>query len=239
MWTALGVLCLLLAATGTVAQTREEKAQMMLDEIRRSVRESAAYTGRSELNDRTLAAMAEVPREAFVPAHLKELAYLNRPLPIAEGQTISQPLIVALMTDLLEPAPDHIVLEVGTGSGYQAAVLSRLVQQVYTIEILPVLADGARTVLAQLGYDNVTVRTGDGYAGWPEQAPFDGIIVTAAPDEIPQPLVDQLKPGGRLVIPVGPVHGAQELLLVEKTASGELEQRAVLPVAFVPLTGER
>jgi len=214
-----------------------ERAQM-LDEIRRSVRESASYTGRDKLNPATLEAVSAVPREEFVPPGQRAMAYENRPLPIGEGQTISQPLIVALMTDLLEPEPDHIILEVGTGSGYQAAVLAQLVKHVYSVEIIPELTARAREALTRLNYTNVTVRTGDGYAGWPEHAPFDGIIVTAAPDEIPPPLLEQLKPGGRLILPVGPISGFQELILVEKDASGKLQQRSVLPVAFVPLTGD-
>ena len=220
------------------AETAAQRAGM-LDAIRHSVRETADYTGRAQLDDRVLEAMGTVPREAFVPTARQHLAYRNTPLPIAAGQTISQPLIVALMTDLLDPEPDDIILEVGTGSGYQAAVLAQLVGQVYSVEIIRELADGARRVLTDLGYANVQVRHGDGYAGWPEQAPFDGIIVTAAPEEIPPPLLRQLKPGGKLVIPVGEVHGYQELLLVEVDAAGEISQRSVLPVRFVPLTGER
>lgn len=234
------VLLFALAAAGPngSADTARERAQM-LEDIRRSVKESAGYTGREELSERTMAAMAAVPREAFVPADQKPMAYLNRPLPIGRGQTISQPLIVALMTDLLDPEPGDVVLEVGTGSGYQAAVLGQLVKQVYTIEVIPELASGARAAIETLGYDNITVRAGDGYAGWPEHAPFDGIIVTAAPDEIPPPLIEQLTTGGKLVIPVGPVHGFQQLMLVEKDAGGKLRERAILPVAFVPLTGDR
>lgn len=225
------------SAEGTADVARERT--QMLEDIRRSVRESAAYTGREELSEATMAAMAAVPREAFVPAAQKPLAYLNRPLPIGLGQTISQPLIVALMTDLLDPEPGDVVLEVGTGSGYQAAVLAQLVKQVYTVEIIPELAARARAAITSLGYDNIAVRAGDGYAGWPQHAPFDGIIVTAAPDEIPPPLVEQLKAGGKLVIPVGPVHGFQQLVLVEKRDDGTLQRREVLPVAFVPLTRGR
>jgi len=211
----------------------------MLEAIRESVRSSASYTGRSKLSDRVLAAMASVPREDFVLPAYRHQAYDNTPLPIEAGQTISQPLIVALMTDLLDPQPADIMLEVGTGSGYQAAVLSGLVDQLYSIEIVEELADSAAAVLANLGYDNVTVRAGDGYAGWPEHAPFDGIIVTAAADKIPPPLLQQLKPGGKLVIPVGAEHGYQELLLVEVDESGEISKRSILPVRFVPLTGDR
>jgi protein-L-isoaspartate(D-aspartate) O-methyltransferase len=210
--------------------------QDMLEAIERSVRDSAEYTGRSELSDKVMGAMASVPREEFVLPEYRHLAYLNRPLPIAAGQTISQPLIVALMTELLEPQPDDVILEVGTGSGYQAAVLAGLVKQVYSIEIVPELAESAARVLSRLGYANVTVRAGDGYAGWPEHAPFDGIIVTAAAEQLPPPLLEQLKPGGKLVIPVGEHNGFQELLVVEVDESGEINRETVLPVAFVPLT---
>jgi len=210
----------------------------MLEAIRDSVRESADYTGRATLSDRVMAAMAAVPREEFVLPAYRRRAYDNTPLPIAAGQTISQPLIVALMTDLLDPQPGDVILEVGTGSGYQAAVLSHLVRHVYSVEIIGELADTAATVLKRLGYGNVSVRAGDGYAGWPEHAPFDGIIVTAAADEIPPPLLKQLKPGGKLVIPVGTEYGYQELLLVEVDESGQPRERSVLPVRFVPLTGD-
>ena len=213
--------------------------QQMLDAIRHSVRESASYTGRDALSDRVMAAMATVPREEFVLPAYRHLAYENSPLPIEAGQTISQPLIVALMTDLLEPEPGDVVLEVGTGSGYQAAVLAGLVDRVYSIEIVESLAASAADTLERLGYDNESVRAGDGYARWPEHAPFDGIIVTAAAEHIPQPLLDQLKPHGKLVIPVGEEHGYQELLLVQVDENGEVERRSVLPVRFVPLTGER
>jgi protein-L-isoaspartate(D-aspartate) O-methyltransferase len=211
----------------------------MLEAVRESVRESAGYTGRSELSERVLDAMAAVPREEFVLPEYRQLAYLNRPLPIAAGQTISQPLIVALMTELLETGPDDVVLEVGTGSGYQAAVLSGLVAHVYSIEIVEELADSASRVLRRLGYDNVTVRAGDGYAGWPEHAPFDGIIVTAAAAALPPPLLEQLKPGGRIVIPVGEQRGYQELRVVEVDEAGHIASESVLPVAFVPLTRDR
>jgi protein-L-isoaspartate(D-aspartate) O-methyltransferase len=211
----------------------------MLEAIRESVRSSASYTGRNELSAGVIAAMASVPREEFVPPAYRHLAYDNSPLPIDAGQTISQPLIVALMTDLLDPQPGDIMLEVGTGSGYQAAVLSELVDHLYTIEIVEELAASATKVLAKLGYNNVTVRAGDGYAGWPEHAPFDGIIVTAAAEKIPPPLLQQLKPGGKLVIPVGADRGYQELLLVEVDEHGDIEKRSVLPVRFVPLTRKR
>ena len=213
--------------------------EAMLEAIATSVRESRSYTGLEALAPRVMAAMAAVPREQFVLPAYRHLAYQNTPLPIAAGQTISQPLIVALMTHLLDPQPGDVVLEVGTGSGYQAAVLAELVSQVYSVEIVEELATEAAGVLARLGYDNVTVRAGDGYAGWPEHAPFDGIIVTAAAEEIPPPLLQQLKPGGKLVIPVGEEHGYQELLLVEVGDNGQVRERSMLPVRFVPLTGER
>ena len=211
----------------------------MLDAIRESVRNSADYTGRTELSTRVMDAMGAVAREEFVLPQYRHLAYQNTPLPIEAGQTISQPLIVALMTELLDPQPGDVVLEVGTGSGYQAAVLAHLVKHVYSVEIVEELADSAAEVLQRLDYNNVTVRAGDGYAGWPQHAPFDGIIVTAAAGEIPPPLLQQLKPGGKLVIPVGEEHGYQELLLVEVDEAGEISRQSVLPVRFVPLTGER
>jgi protein-L-isoaspartate(D-aspartate) O-methyltransferase len=185
---------------------------------------------------RVLRAMQRVPRHEFVPQRLRATAYADHPLPIGNGQTISQPYIVALMTELVRPRPDSKVLDVGTGSGYQAAVLAELSEQVYSIEIVEPLADEARQRLKSLGYDNVTVRYGDGYRGWPEQAPFDVIVVAAAPPQVPPLLLEQLAPGGRLVIPVG--RYAQDLLLIEKTAAGELRRRKVAGVAFVPMTGE-
>ena len=187
-------------------------------------------------NPRVIKALRTVPRHLFVPPALRSEAYVDTPLPIGHNQTISAPSIVAKMTELLEPDPDDIVLEIGTGSGYQAAVLSRLVKHVYTIEIIPELAESARKRLEELGYKNVTVKCGDGYKGWPEHAPFDGIIVTCAPTDIPQPLVQQLKEGGRMVIPVGDLW-AQELYLLRKER-GKIVKRAVLPVVFVPMTGE-
>ena len=234
------VACLLLVVTmaSTLAEIPPER-EAMLEAIRTSVRDSADYTGRSELSDQVMGAMAIVPREEFVLPHYRHLAYRNTPLPIEAGQTISQPLIVALMTELLEPQATDVILEVGTGSGYQAAVLAELVEHVYSIEIIEELATSAAQTLKRLDYDNVTVRAGDGYAGWPEHAPFDGIIVTAAAEHLPPPLLKQLKPGGKLVIPVGEHQGYQELLVVEVDADGEVMRKAVLPVRFVPLTGDR
>jgi protein-L-isoaspartate(D-aspartate) O-methyltransferase len=202
-----------------------------------TVENLAATAGpRPALDRKVLQAMRKVPRHRLVPEEVRPKAYQNIPLPIGYEQTISQPYIVALMTDLLEVKPEHVVLEVGTGSGYQAAVLSRLVRQVYTIEIIQPLAERARKQLAELGYPNIVVRAGDGYAGWPEHAPFDRIIVTAGASHVPQPLIDQLKTGGKMVIPVGKSWNELDLTLVEKTKSGRLKTRKVLPVAFVPLT---
>jgi len=194
--------------------------------------------GRGIHDERVLRQMAEVPRHRFVPEPERELAYADSALPIAEGQTISQPYVVALMTQALEPKPTDRVLEVGTGSGYQAAVLSGLVAEVHTIEILEPLAESARRLLAELGYKNVKVYAGDGYKGIPEHAPFDGIIVTAAPDQIPPPLIEQLRPGGRMVVPVGPEGKAQQLLRITKDEQGKVHQESLGPVYFVPLTGE-
>ncbi len=232
-------LAALLAMAAHVSADMAAERAGMLQAISASVADTAYYTGRKTLGDNVMAAMGAVPREEFVLPDYRHAAYRNTALPIAAGQTISQPLIVALMTDLLDPQPTDVMLEVGTGSGYQAAVLAQLVKHVYSVEIVAELADGAARVLRELGYDNVTVRAGDGYAGWPEHAPFDGIIVTAGAPHIPQPLLDQLKPGGKLVIPVDNEEGHQDLLLIEKDAGGKPVERDVLPVRFVPLTGER
>ena len=172
-----------------------------------------------------------------MPPDLRGAAYINRPLPIERGQTISQPFIVALMTDLLQPSPEDVILEIGTGSGYQAAILSRLVRQIYSLEIIPALAREAAQRLRRLGYENIEIRTGDGHLGWPEHAPFDGIIVTAGAPAIPPLLIEQLKPRSRLVIPVRQDLLGQVLMLVEKDQDGRVSNREVLPVAFVPLTG--
>ena len=194
---------------------------------------------RAVRDPRVLAAMRDVPRHLFLPPELQRQAYADRPLPIGYDQTISQPYIVALMTELARPDPADRALEVGTGSGYQAAVLSRLVAHVYTIEIVEPLARSAEERLENLGYANVTVRAGDGYAGWPDMSPFDIIMVTAAPDHVPEPLLAQLKPGGRLVIPVGPISAVQQLQLIEKDNAGRTQTTRVAPVQFVPLVRPR
>jgi protein-L-isoaspartate(D-aspartate) O-methyltransferase len=186
--------------------------------------------------ERVLAAMGKVPREEFVPEQLRAASYADQPLPIGYDQTISQPFIVAFMTEELQPQPADRVLEIGTGSGYQAAILAELVGEVYSIEIIEPLARTAEATLQRLGYKNVHVKVGDGYRGWAEHAPFDAVIVTCAPDHVPQPLVDQLKEAGRIIIPVGP-QGDQDLYLLEKQ-NGALKQRSVTPVRFVPMTGE-
>jgi len=209
----------------------------LLDEIREEVRATRHLTGRPVLDDRVMAALREVPRHEFVPLELQFGAYANHPLPIGHGQTISQPYIVALMTDLIRPRPDAVVLEIGTGSGYQAAILSRLVNRVYSMEIVEALAAAAGERLRRLGYDNVEVRAGNGCLGWPQHAPFDAILVTAAASRIPPALIEQLRPGGILVMPVGAQHAGQELIAVRKRASGAIEETRVLPVVFVPLTG--
>jgi protein-L-isoaspartate(D-aspartate) O-methyltransferase len=190
---------------------------------------------RGVANPAVVAALRQVQRHLFVPQAERERAYVDAPVPIGHGQTISQPYIVALMTELVRPQSSDRVLEVGTGSGYQAAVLSLLVAQVDTLELEETLARRAEEVLREQKYDNVTVRTGDGYTGWPEHAPFDIIIVTAAPEQVPQPLIDQLKPGGRLIVPVGPRFTVQQLQLIEKDAAGEVTSKDVSPVMFVPL----
>lgn len=220
-----------------LAQDRYAAArENLLREIESDMRATARETGFPALSAAVRRAIATVARERFVPAHLAAAAYENRPLPIGEGQTISQPFIVALMTELLQPKPNDVVLEVGTGSGYQAAVLAECVARVYSIEIVASLAQRARAALDAAGYRNVETRVGDGYIGWPEAAPFDGIVVTAAPDHVPPRLIEQLKPGGRLVIPVGPHRATQELLVIEAGRDGRTLTRRTIAVRFVPLT---
>lgn len=213
--------------------------QRLLREIGSEARDTESWTGRATYSDRVMAAMARVPRHEFVPEWEIPFAYANRPLGIGHGQTISQPYIVAVMTDLLDLNEDDRVLEVGTGCGYQAAVLAETAGQVYTLESVPELAEQARLRLQRLGYRNVTVRVGDGYRGWPEGAPFDAIMVTAAPPEIPPALGEQLKTGGRMVIPVGGRNETQMLYRCVKQADGTLSKEAKLPVAFVPMVEGR
>ncbi|WP_333874487.1 protein-L-isoaspartate(D-aspartate) O-methyltransferase [Methylobacter sp.] len=211
--------------------------QRMLDDIEMEVNLTRHLIGKDALDDRVMAAIKQVPRHKFLPANLRFLAYDNSPAPIGSGQTISQPYIVALMTDLLNTQPTDTVLEIGTGSGYQAAILSKLVKQVYSLEVIEELADKASLRFKKMGYNNVTVKTGDGHFGWPEHAPFDGIMVTAATPDIPQPLIDQLRTGARLIIPVGSPYNHQELTVIEKQANGKTKNRSILSVGFVPLTG--
>ena len=202
----------------------------------RMVRRDLSGPGRDITNANVLGAMGRVPRQSFVPSHLQTHAYADQPLPIGHDQTISQPFIVALMTELVQPNSKTRALDIGTGSGYQAAVLAELCKEVYSIEIVKPLADDARKRLKELGYKNVTVRCGDGYRGWPEKAPFDAIVVAAAPDHVPEALVQQLAPGGKLVIPVGRPY--QQLLVIEKDDNGTVKQKSNIPVTFVPMTGE-
>jgi protein-L-isoaspartate(D-aspartate) O-methyltransferase len=238
---ALGVVLALLVtprllAPATQADLAAERARMMTT-IEAHAKQSSIALGRDSIAPEILKVVGDVPRHEFVPDRVRGDAYADRPLPIGYGQTISQPFIVALMTDLLRVRPDDIVLEVGTGSGYQAAVLAHLARQVYTIEIVPALADSAAARLQRLGYRNVATRSGDGYYGWEEAEPFDGIIVTAATGQIPPPLIRQLKPGGRMVIPLGAPFALQHLVLVERNADdGRVTTKQLLPVSFVPLT---
>jgi len=232
----LGIVCAV--SWAAPAGDYQQQRQRLVEHITQDVSNTRAYIGKSTLDDRVMRVMGLVGRHRFVPADLQSRAYENRPLPIGYGQTISQPYIVALMTDLLETEAGDVVLEIGTGSGYQAAILSRLVSQVYSIEIIPELAESASARLKRLGFANVEVKNADGYYGWQEHAPFDAIIVTAASSHIPPPLVSQLKPGGVLIIPVGPAFQVQQLSLVRKTTDGEITTRQVLPVRFVPFTGQ-
>jgi protein-L-isoaspartate(D-aspartate) O-methyltransferase len=231
---------ILLAAAVAVARAagdQESARRQMLREIERTTVQTARDTGQRALDARVLSAMGKVQRHLFVPAGQQPYAYENRPLPIGHGQTISQPYIVALMTDLMQLEPDDVVLEIGTGSGYQAAVLAELAKSVFSIEIVEPLGKSAAERLRRLGYRRVDVKVADGYYGWAEHAPFDGIMVTAAASHVPPPLVRQLKPGGRMVIPVGTAFLTQHLMLVEKRRDGSVVSRQILPVQFVPLTG--
>jgi len=229
----------LAAAPAAAPDERADERQRLMQTVAAQLRETGSATGRPALSERVMTVMRQVPRHAFVPQDQQPSAYQNRPLPIGHGQTISQPYIVALMTELAQAQPDHKVLEVGTGSGYQAAVMARLVRAVYSIEIVEPLGLAARERLQAQGYRNVEVRLGDGYHGWEAHAPYDAILVTAAASHIPPPLIRQLKPGGRMVIPVGPAFMVQQLMLVEKNPDGTVSTRQILPVAFVPLTGQR
>jgi protein-L-isoaspartate(D-aspartate) O-methyltransferase len=210
----------------------------LVDAIEHDVRGTANFLGTDQLDPAVIRAMRTVPRERFVPPRLRDLAYGDHPLPIGRGQTISQPYIVAVMSHLAGIHAGERVYELGTGSGYQAAVLAEMGAEVYSVEIVPDLAERAAETLADLGYNKVHVRAGDGYLGWPDAAPFDAVIVTAAHPEVPRPLVEQLKIGGRMVMPVGEAGGAQELMLMIKQRDGSLKARDVLPVRFVPVTGD-
>lgn len=225
---------------GSPPDDRRDERRGMVAAVRRDVARNADVLGRAQLSAAVDSALGTVPRHRFVPAELQDFAYENRALPIGLDQTISQPTIVAMMTDLLGLASTDTVLEIGTGSGYQAAVLATVLPQgyVHTIEIVTELALAARKRLAALGYDNVKVHTGDGYRGLPERAPFAGIMVTAAAERIPQPLIDQLRPGGRLVMPLGPDGDTQWLTVLEKLPDGQMTRKVVLPVRFVPMTGQ-
>ena len=225
------------AATAADADQYTRQRMELMRIIEQDVRETSVYLDRETLDPRVMTALAEVPRHQFVPDSQRRYAYQNRPLPIGHGQTISQPYIVAIMTDLLKLTPGDRVLEVGTGSGYQAAVLAELVKEVYSIEIIEPLGKRARELLQRLDYDNIQTRIGDGYYGWEAHAPFDAIIVTAAADHIPPPLIAQLKPGGRMMIPVGSRFMTQQLVVVEKDSNNTVTTRLILPVRFVPLTG--
>ena len=233
----LGICIASIPVLGSFAQDFDNMHKRMLKEISDDYIATADLTGRMKMQPAVERAMASVPRHEFVSALDTEVAYINRPLQIGHGQTISQPFIVAIMTDLLELEQGSRVLEIGTGSGYQAAVLSEITDQVFSIEIIEQLTKDAAARLTRLGYDNVQVRYGDGNYGWPEAAPFDGIVVTAG-GRLPPALVEQLKPGGRLVIPINQIGGAQELMVFTKDLDGKLTKRSILPVRFVPLTGD-
>jgi protein-L-isoaspartate(D-aspartate) O-methyltransferase len=234
------LLALLMVAVGREATAQEAQCvrerAAMVESIRSYARSHASALGQQGMSERVLQAMGQTKRHLFIPERSCSIAYADMPLSIGLGQTISQPFIVALMTQLAEVAPDHVVLEIGTGSGYQAAVLAHLAHKVCTIEIIPQLAEAAAKTLRDLAYDNVSVRPGDGYNGWPECGPFDAIVVTAALGEPPPPLIEQLKVGGRLVMPVGSAYATQQLTVVEKIADSQTKTRAVAHVRFVPFT---
>ncbi len=228
---------LALAGTAAIANSVQDRQKRMLEEIARDYRATGYLTGRHRMSETLEAALSRVPRQAFVPEEAVAYAHVNRPLPIGYGQTISQPFIVALMTDLLDLQPACSVLEIGTGSGYQAAVLAELGASVYSIEIIAPLAAAAAARLGELGYTKIAVKAGDGNYGWPEAAPFDRIIVTAG-GRLPPALLEQLANGGKLIIPLQDPEGDQVLTLFEKAADGSVSRRAVLPVRFVPITGD-
>lgn len=233
-------LILFLAYPGKLdaAENYDELRRNLIREITDDVRSTSRNLNKTVLDEQVMIAMSSVPRHLFVPKAYIRYAYMNRPLPIGEGQTISQPYIVAIMTDLLNIKSSDIVLEVGTGSGYQAAILGELARQVYTMEIIRTLQRSAAKRLKSLGYTNIETKLGDGYYGWEEHAPFDAIMVTAAAGQIPPPLIKQLKPGGRMIIPVGGAFMTQYLMLIEKRVDGTVSTRQILPVRFVPLTGK-
>ena len=224
------------AAAGAAGYTTERAA--MIRDIEKDVRETSLYIDKEELDARVMKAIGTVPRHEFVPENQQSYAYENRPLSIGHGQTISQPYIVALMTDLIKLKSGDKVLEIGTGSGYQAAILAEIAGSVYTIEIIEPLGEAVKKRFQRLGYKNITSRIGDGYYGWEEHAPFDAIVVTATASHIPPPLIKQLKPGGHMVIPIGSRFLTQQLVLASKDNSGHMTTKQILPVRFVPLTGE-
>lgn len=240
-WALPGALALLVLAFAAKADEThyQDKRAAMVETIKAHARALKAFVGKDGLSAPVLAAMARTKRHLFVPERARALAYLDRPLAIGHGQTISQPFIVAAMTELAGVEPGDTVLEIGTGSGYQAAILARLAKKVCTIEIVRPLGEIAERLLRELGYDNVSVRIGDGYKGWPDCGPFDAIVVTAALGHVPPPLIEQLKTGGRLIMPVGPVGAVQYLTVVEKTAAGKTTSRRVGAVRFVPFTRKR
>jgi protein-L-isoaspartate(D-aspartate) O-methyltransferase len=238
-WLIVIGLMLLVFSTHVIAvDDFQRQRQELVGIIKADVEKTQDFLDQGSLDERVLDAIGKVPRHEFVPDDQRPYAYENRPLPIGYGQTISQPYIVAIMTDLLKPKKTDRVLEVGTGSGYQAAILAELVDSVYTIEIVKELAEQAADHLKKSGYNTVHTRTGDGYYGWETEAPFDGIVVTAVASHIPPPLIKQLKPGGRMVIPVGGQFMTQYLMLVTKEVDGKITTRQILPVRFVPLTGQ-
>ncbi len=231
------VFALLAALPSSHADSWKSKRLAMVGEIEADVRDTSRFLGKNKLDNNVLKALKKVQRHEFVPPQLQKSAYQNRPLPIGFGQTISQPYIVAIMTDLLALKQTDRVLEIGTGSGYQAAILGEVVDKVFTIEIIEELGKIAAERLEKLGYRNIRAKIGDGYYGWPGEAPFDSIVVTAAASHIPPPLLKQLKPGGRMIIPVGSRFMVQQLVLLEKTKDDSFKTRQLLPVRFVPLTG--